>query len=343
MNRFNNKYLTLISIVMPVFNAEKYLKDALNSVLNQTFKDFECVIVNDGSTDKSQEIIDEFINIDKRFRCYNIRNSGCANIPRNIAINNSKGNLIFNLDADDAIDLDCLEKMYRRKIETNAEIILQRMIGCSVDLEGELWRLPLPDFSMNKVLSGKEACALTVGKWKISCNGMLVKKNLFKEIPVEGLFNSDEIASRHLLYKANVIAFSDSNYYYRNHTNSITRAISPKLFERAIIDSQLDVFITSKYLEKSGIPKQARKTRFFNLIYLQADYVKYFNKFKKAEHIKIKKMIKKSYNSQNFKMLRNELPMQFVIVFLSSFFLFRITAILYSKFKNMTGSKYILE
>src|ERR1022692_2291998 len=93
--------LPLISVVIPVYNAEKYIREALNSVLNQTFSDFECVIVNDGSTDNSLKIIEEFAANDNRFKCLSIQNTGCGNIPRNIAINNSIGELVLYLDADD--------------------------------------------------------------------------------------------------------------------------------------------------------------------------------------------------------------------------------------------------
>ena len=80
-----------ISIVIPVYNAEKFLVETLNSVKNQTFTDFECVIVNDGSTDKSLEIIENYIKNDSRFRVFTVPNNGCANIPRNIAIKKSFG------------------------------------------------------------------------------------------------------------------------------------------------------------------------------------------------------------------------------------------------------------
>lgn len=143
-----------ISIVIPVYNADKFLVETLDSVINQTFTDFECVIVNDGSTDRSLEIINSYVELDDRFKVFTISNSGCANIPRIIAINNSVGEFIFNLDADDFIELNCLEKMYKRQTQTNADIVLLSLIGYVNNVQGELYRLPMLSFDKNQFLSG---------------------------------------------------------------------------------------------------------------------------------------------------------------------------------------------
>lgn len=330
-----------ISIVIPVYNAEEFLRKTLDSVSDQTFTDFECVIVNDGSTDKSLDIIDDFGCKDDRFKCVTIKNSGCANIPRNIAVEKSVGKFIFNLDADDVIDSDCLQKMYDKQHQTNADIVLLTLIGCKVGLEGELYRLPMPSFDVSKVYTGVEVCALTIGGWKITCNGMLVKKLMYEDVPIDPYMNSDELFSRYLLYKAETVAFSDAIYYYRNHLNSISRAVSPRLFERSIVDSQLNDFVDLRYSENSGVPKQMRITRFFNLIYLQSDFVKYIRLFSKSQRASIRKIIKESYRTQNLKLLRTDLPIQFVLIFMMSFSFFRVNAILYAFFKRMSGVKYI--
>ena len=231
-----------ISIVIPVYNAEKFLVETLNSVKNQTFTDFECVIVNDGSTDKSLEIIENYIKNDSRFRVFTVPNNGCANIPRNIAIKKSFGEYIFNLDADDLIESDTLEKISIRQEETNADIVLIRMIGCVNEVDGELWRLPLSTFDMKSELPGVEACDLTIGSWQIPCNGMFARRSLFEGVPEGPYFISDEIASRHLLFKANKVAFAETKYLYRNNNDSITRAISPKIFDRLMINELVHIF-----------------------------------------------------------------------------------------------------
>jgi glycosyltransferase involved in cell wall biosynthesis len=333
--------MPLISIVIPVYNGEKFLRETLTSIKNQTFSDFECVIVNDGSTDSSQIIINEFLIDDIRFKCFVISNSGCADIPIKHGVKNSSSNLTMVIGHDDYLDSKCLEKMYQRQLETNADIVLLRLIGCLVELEGELYRLPYPGFEEDKLYTGNEACALTIGGWKIGCNGMLVKKSLYEGVPIGSYMNSDELSSRYLLYKANNVVFSDATYYYRNHLNSISRAISSRLFEKLIVDSQLDEFINAHYSEESEIPKQMRNARFFNLIYFQTEFVKYANFFTKSQQKKIKEIIIESYKTQNFIKLRKELPKHFI--FLHSYQLFKINSSIYSLFKRAKGNNYLLK
>ena len=260
-----------ISIVIPVYNAEMFLSETLNSILNQTFTDFECIIVNDGSKDKSLDIINDFIFTDSRFKCFTINNSGCADIPIKHGVKNSVGDFIMVIGHDDYLDSSCLEKMYTKQLETNADVVILTLVGCLNELEGELYRLPVLNLDVNKTYSGIEACGMTIGGWKFSCNGMLVNKSLYDGIPIGVYMNSDELSSRYLLYKAKIVSFSDATYRYRNHLNSISRAVSARLFEKLIVDSQLNDFIDLRYSENSGVPKQIRITRFFNLIYLQSD------------------------------------------------------------------------
>lgn len=332
-----------ISIVIPVYNAEKFLVETLDCVKNQTFTDFECVIVNDGSTDKSLEIINSYVNVDKRFKVITVPNNGCANIPRNIAIRNSIGEFVFNLDADDLIEFDTLEKIIIRQNETNAFIVLIRMIGCVNEVEGELWRLPLDSFNMNCELTGNEACDLTIGSWQLPCNGMFAKRCLFENVPEGTYFISDEIASRHLLFKANKVAFAETKYLYRNNNNSITRAVSPKIFDRLMTDELLDLFISERFALTSNTCVRLRNTRLFNMIYLQFDFFKYKNQFTREKQNEIACNFRKVYNSQNLVLLRKELPFVLSILFASNYITFKISSFVYVAFKDRKGRKYLMK
>lgn len=98
-----------ITILMPVFNAEVYLKQAVDSVLNQTLKDFEFLIINDGSTDKSLEILNSYI--DNRIRVINQENSGVA-VALNKGLEHARGKYIIRMDADDISHPERVEKLY---------------------------------------------------------------------------------------------------------------------------------------------------------------------------------------------------------------------------------------
>lgn len=95
----------MISVVMPVYNSEKYLKRAIESILQQTYKDIELIIVDDGSTDRSSVIINEYAQIDHRVRVISQKNSGVS-AARNAGMNIARGEWLYFIDSDDYVDLD---------------------------------------------------------------------------------------------------------------------------------------------------------------------------------------------------------------------------------------------
>ena len=99
----------LISIIIPVFNREKLIVRTLKSVQNQTYSNWECIIVDDGSTDNTLGVIASLLDRDKRFQTISHRHAGNANILRNIGINKAKGEYIAMLDSDDFWDVNYLE------------------------------------------------------------------------------------------------------------------------------------------------------------------------------------------------------------------------------------------
>jgi glycosyltransferase involved in cell wall biosynthesis len=92
--------LDLISVIIPAYNAERFIGRTLSSALNQTFKDIEVIVVNDGSTDKTQLIVENFAVNDRRVRLFNTINRGVA-MARNFGIENARGTYVAFLDADD--------------------------------------------------------------------------------------------------------------------------------------------------------------------------------------------------------------------------------------------------
>ena len=114
--------MPLISIIVPVYNVEKYLKRCIDSILNQTFKDFELILVNDGSTDNCENICKEYIIKDRRVKYFYQNNKGVSE-ARNLGIENSCGNYIQFIDADDYIDKNFLEVAVNRLKNDNSDIV----------------------------------------------------------------------------------------------------------------------------------------------------------------------------------------------------------------------------
>ena len=100
--------MALVSVIIPVYNLEKYLKQCLESVVSQTLKDIEILCVNDGSTDSSLEILEEYASRDTRIRIINQENHGAGN-ARNTGLNIAAGEYLYFLDGDDYIENKTLE------------------------------------------------------------------------------------------------------------------------------------------------------------------------------------------------------------------------------------------
>nr|MCR4662874.1 glycosyltransferase [Endomicrobiaceae bacterium] len=106
-----------VSVIVPVYNVEQYLRQCLDSIINQTFKDFECICVNDGSTDNSLTILQEYSKKDNRIKIINQKNSG-SSVSRNNGIKQALGQYVSFVDADDWITDNYLEILYNKIIET---------------------------------------------------------------------------------------------------------------------------------------------------------------------------------------------------------------------------------
>lgn len=111
----------LISIVIPVYNTEKYLKKCVNSILNQTYCNLDIILVDDGSTDNSGKICDELTKADKRIRVFHKENSGVS-ASRNLGIMEAKGKYIGFVDSDDFIEADMYKILYENMIKYNLDI-----------------------------------------------------------------------------------------------------------------------------------------------------------------------------------------------------------------------------
>lgn len=137
-----------MSVILTCYNQENYLAEALDSVLNQTYPYWECIILNDGSTDGSEEVAKRYVKRDKRFIYVYQSNQGVV-AARNNAIKRSKGDYILPLDGDDIISPDYI-KLAADVLDNNKDVIL---VCCNVEKFGkESGILPLPDINMRNIL-----------------------------------------------------------------------------------------------------------------------------------------------------------------------------------------------
>ncbi|MGL6168239.1 MAG: glycosyltransferase family 2 protein, partial [Fusobacteriaceae bacterium] len=112
-----------ISVIIPVYNTEKYLRRCLESIINQSLKEIEIIIVNDGSPDGSSKIIDEFSQKDKRIKVINKKNGGISS-ARNVGLKKSLGEYVIHIDSDDWIEHNYFFEMYSKAKKDNLDIVI---------------------------------------------------------------------------------------------------------------------------------------------------------------------------------------------------------------------------
>ena len=119
----NCKNMPAISIICPVYSAEKYIHRCLDSILAQTFTDFELLMIDDGSPDNSGKICDEYAEKDSRIRVFHKENGGVAS-ARQIGLDNAIGDYTIHIDPDDWVDPNMLEELYAKAKEADADIVI---------------------------------------------------------------------------------------------------------------------------------------------------------------------------------------------------------------------------
>lgn len=113
----------MISIIVPVYNCEKYLPTCIKSVVEQSYQDYEVILINDGSTDDSERLCDSYVATDSRFKVVHTTNRG-PSAARNTGIDKCKGEVIFFLDSDDFLEENALERLMSAYEQTNAELVI---------------------------------------------------------------------------------------------------------------------------------------------------------------------------------------------------------------------------
>ena len=225
-----------LSIIVPVYNSSKYLNKCLDSILSQTFKDYEVLLINDGSTDDSAKILEKYVLIDSRIKVFHKENSGAAQ-ARNFGIEKARGKYIGFVDSDDYIEKDMYELLYNLITKYKTDISI-----CGLThVYDKKFINPYP-FHEEKKISGLEALkiALIGDKFSVNVYNKLYNKNLFEDIKFPNIkFAEDGYVLPRILYKCKSVAFNtDSKYYWVHHLGSVTSSQfdqreweSPKVYD----------------------------------------------------------------------------------------------------------------
>lgn len=261
-----------VSIIIPVYNVELYLKDCLDSFLNQSFADWEAICVNDGSTDSSAAILEEYAEKDSRFKIISQPNGGLS-AARNTGLKAVKGEYVLFLDSDDWLELNALEVLSkningedllcfsgRRFIEeTNlynpADVLAEKSYETGMDYYNEN-ALQHRDFAF--------VCVVL----RIYNKEFLLKNNLFFK---EGIFHEDNLFTPVVCYHAHKVKqISDCLYDYRVRSNSITTTGNDKR-QRDLLGTANE--LASFFISKQGFDKTIvyrAITQYYQLVFVNA-------------------------------------------------------------------------
>ena len=218
-----------ISVIIPVYNTADYLAECLDSVAEQSFDNYEIIVVNDGSTDGSQTIIDEYVyRYSDRIRAFSIPNGGLGS-ARNFGIGKARGKYLAFVDSDDLIHRDTLRKMYEAAQKHNADCVMSDYVAFwDSGRQEHVSAVELPDAGRLDIMkySAKYGAVNICTK--------LVARNLFDTIRFPAGFYEDLATTPILLsWAKNICYLPEGLYFYRQRPNSIT---SVKFGDKRLLD-----------------------------------------------------------------------------------------------------------
>ncbi|BCG60547.1 glycosyltransferase family 2 protein [Paenibacillus sp. URB8-2] len=217
----------VISIIVPIYNVENYLRKCIDSILNQSFRNFELILINDGSPDNCPEICDNYAEIDSRVRVVHKENGGLSE-ARNFGIDIAKGDYIGFVDSDDWIEYDMFEVMYEQVIKYQADIVVCGRYEVFNNVATEFKEYSGEVFIYNN----KQSVSMLLEDKEINhfAWDKIYKKELFSSIryPI-GKYYEDIFTTHRLFIKSEKVVFvSRPKYYYLKRAESITGSISSK-------------------------------------------------------------------------------------------------------------------
>lgn len=226
----------LISVIVPVYNVKAYLKTCLNSILNQTYNNLEILLIDDGSTDGSEKLCDEFKHLDKRISVYHKKNGGLSD-ARNYGIDRSNGAFYAFIDSDDALHKDFFLELMKAQVNSDADIV-----ACNITLFHKQSELPelfkLFHNTKQQVYSREDALKeyFSPSGDRIIHHGLcmkIYKKELFQKLRfIKGKLHEDLYITFMLLDASRKVVYIDCSYYFyfQSNTDSICKNYGIKNF-----------------------------------------------------------------------------------------------------------------
>ena len=240
--------MPLISIIVPVYNVELFLKQSIDSILNQTLRDFELIIIDDGSTDNSPEICDKYAKVDNRIRVIH-KNNEKQGAARNYGVKIAKSDLICFIDSDDCVDKTYLETLYRLYKKTNSKIVCcdyfesKHCLFDEIQKDESVTTLQINDDTMSSLYKSRNYY------WICWCK--LINKKILIDNPFpEGVYYEDNAIVFKWIYNCKEISFTNKRlYFYRINNSGTTKGQNKHLVDYAdALEKQIIFFADKEYI-----------------------------------------------------------------------------------------------
>lgn len=304
--------MDLISIIVPVYNVEKYLEECIVSLVNQTYKNIEIIIVNDGSTDSSSELCEKLAKYDNRIKVIHKKNAGLG-LARNTGLEYVKGKYVTFIDSDDFADIDLVEKLYNGIVSDNADTCIGGFKRVNDDgniLYEEVYESIT--YSENQVVenlllrmlgsSPKKSDAIRMSVWNVLFSVEIIKNNNLEFCSERKYISEDLIFDIDYYQHSNKVSVINSSAYnYRVNNNSLTMKYRD------------DKFIKCKFMYNEVCTKiKEYSLRTEAILRLQRQYFVNIRTCISQENIKISRL---SYKDaiKNIKLICNDKQLQIII------------------------------
>ncbi|HGP8758044.1 TPA: glycosyltransferase family 2 protein [Streptococcus pneumoniae] len=259
----------LISVIVPIYNTEKYLVECVESLRKQTYSNIEIILVDDGSTDASIEICDEFAEKDSRVKVFHKKNEGVA-VARNFGIQQSNGQYVVIVDSDDVAVDRMIEVLYTQIKEKDADIAVGNYYIYD-ESDGNFYYYITDDNYCVEVLSPQELIDRQAGAWQWNSSAFIVtvaklyKKDLFKDVSFTHGRRFDDEASAHRIFlrSKKTVFINDNLYLYRRRSGSIMGTDFDLSWSRDLVE------VFSKKISDlvlAGLDVSVMRIRFVNLL-----------------------------------------------------------------------------
>lgn len=215
----------MISVIMLAYNREQYIKNMIEDILNQTYKNFEFIIVDNGSMDHSAEIADHYAAQDQRISVIRLESPKSIGYARNLGLRKSRGEYVAYVDDDDRVKPDFLEFLFNLIEENDADMAM-----CGAAQGDGKSKEPQCLFEEKKILTGEEALRLFLERKYIRANTptKLYKREILEKFPFEEKYRNEDIHTqyKYLLSAKKVAIHGLDKYYFTLHDSNVSAFVS---------------------------------------------------------------------------------------------------------------------